>query len=69
MGELLKLRCCSGADVSLLKYGCLLLYEFIDYAYNYSFPWSLTQDASTFEFNVCASPNPCSSELKPLPGL
>ncbi|KAG5635789.1 hypothetical protein H0H81_010132 [Sphagnurus paluster] len=33
-------------------YGCLLLDMFIDYAINYTYPWSLSQDSDTFGFDV-----------------
>lgn len=43
-------------------YGCLLLYEFIDYAFNYSYPWSL-QNASTFAFNVYDIPDALNPQI------
>ncbi|KAG5715584.1 Vitellogenic carboxypeptidase [Termitomyces sp. T112] len=33
-------------------YGCLQLDMFIDYAINYTFPWSLSKNTSTFGFDV-----------------
>jgi len=33
-------------------YGCLLMDMFIDYAINYTFPWSLSKTTDTFGFNV-----------------
>ncbi|KAF8074955.1 Alpha/Beta hydrolase protein [Lyophyllum atratum] len=33
-------------------YGCLLLDMFIDYAINYTYPWSLSKNTDTFGFNV-----------------
>lgn len=43
-------------------YGCLLLYEFIDYAFNYTFPWSLS-NSSTFQFNVYDIPDALSPPI------
>ncbi|KAF5383799.1 hypothetical protein D9615_003548 [Tricholomella constricta] len=42
----------SAIDLTEDKYGCLLLDMFIDYAINYTCPWSLSKNTDTFGFNV-----------------
>ncbi|KXN92402.1 Carboxypeptidase cpdS [Leucoagaricus sp. SymC.cos] len=38
-------------------YGCILLWMYIDYALNYTFPWTLTQGTDIFGFNVYDVPD------------
>ncbi|GLB41836.1 putative peptidase S10 family protein [Lyophyllum shimeji] len=40
------------SDVIDPWYGCLLLDMFIDYAINYTYPWSLSKNTDTFGFDV-----------------
>ncbi|KAF5361823.1 hypothetical protein D9756_002268 [Leucocoprinus leucothites] len=38
-------------------YGCVLLWMYIDYSLNYTFPWNLSQTAETFGFDVYDVPD------------